>query len=249
MSHVRCDSRNVFYFQGHLSLGIIWALLVANCDTAHTATAARHESSHTSQQKHKTEEAQDTKRRLADSTRDIEVAESQFVPSFGPPHHPQRYFASLGSHTSGTSPILAYSHMYSSGHPYACTFPYYQHVLPFVLSPPESHVPPHHPTIPHYPYGNARLPYAEEYLHYLPRGVSHDFAVNLPSEGFYPSFYRHTPDRSPFLELHQPPVQVRPHNNPHVFHSVVNYGYSNLHHGDHFEPHHNGRTIPHRGGK
>jgi hypothetical protein len=30
---------------------------------------------------------------------------------------------------------------------------------------------------------------------------------------------------------------------------VVNYGYINVHHGDHFEPHDNRKTIPHHAGK
>lgn len=228
--------------------------MLANSDTEHDDKREKHEFSVAAHQNHNKEETQSTIWNEIDSTEDIEGAESQFVPSFGPPHHPQHYYNSPDFHTSGTSPILAYIHMFNSGYPYACTFPYSKYVTPYVPSLPDAYVTAHHPTS-YYPYENVKFPYAEEYPHYLPHGVSHSyfptqhFGVNLHADSFHPTSYRHIHDHYSFLGVHQPPVHVRPHNNPHSFHSVVNYGYINLHHGDHFEPHNNGKTIPHHAGK
>jgi hypothetical protein len=248
------SQKYIFYFQGHLSLGIITTLLVlANSDIAHKAQ--KDEFSDTTHQNHEKEEAESTKRSDSDSTDETEGAESQFVPSFGPPQHPQHYYNPPDFHALGTSPILAYRHMFDHGYPYACTFPYSKYVTPFVSSPPDSYTRDHHPTPSYYPHVNVKFPYAEEYLHYLPHAVSqsyyptHHFGVNLHPGDFYPTYYRQFHDHYSSLGVHQPPVHVRPRSNPHTFHSVVNYGYINLHHGDHFEPHGNGNTIPYHAGK
>ncbi|PSN41182.1 hypothetical protein C0J52_16108 [Blattella germanica] len=177
---------------------------------------------------------------------------SHFVPSFGPiglqnpdPYNPYQF------HLFGPSPISAYRYMSSHGYPYACTFPYSR---PFVPSPRDYYLDAHEPPSFYYPHQHFKYPYAEHYPNYLPPGYHpHHHPQYFPGQfhhnsGYYPShsvpFHGHYPHHFGPVPHPSPRHLDHPHNNPHAFHSVVNYGHINLHHGDHFEPHDNGKTTP-----
>jgi hypothetical protein len=175
-------------------------------------------------------------------------AESRFVPSFGPFQPPEQYYDSPSLHTFSSSPILAYRYMFNHGYPYACHFPYSKYVTPFRPSASDYFLATHKSASSHFPQAHVTYPYAEEYNHYLPHAgsytfpyPSHQFGVELHHGSFYPPH----PASYSYLGVPQPPVSLRSRGTPHEFHSVVNYGHINLHHGDHFEPHNNGKTIPH----
>ncbi|XP_069686099.1 uncharacterized protein [Periplaneta americana] len=185
----------------------------------------------------------------ANSSDEKQGSASHFVPSFGPPQPPDHYYDPYYFHTFGPSPILAYRYMFNHGYPYACTYAYNKYGTPFIPSPPDYFLGSHHYSPPYHPHVNFKLPYAEEYPHYLSpaaRGFHYPGPHYVPHHppNYYPVHHHHAHGHYPY---HPPtPIHARgiPHNNPHAFHSVVNYGHINLHHGDHFEPHDNGKS-PH----
>jgi hypothetical protein len=241
-----------FYFQGLLSLGIITTLLLlANSDDTHANKTEKYPISDRMHQSRNKEETITTTLKDTNDADEKEGAESSFVPSFGPLQPSEYYYNPLYFHKFSPSLIMAYRYMSNHGYPYACAFPYSKYVTPFVSSPLDSYLGSHKPAISYHPHGHVGYPYAEDYTHYLPYTDSyrypyptHFFGVELHAGSLYSRHH----DYYSYLQLHQPPISVPsrsvPHDSPRAFHSVVNYGHIDLHHGDHFEPHNNGRVIP-----
>ncbi|KAJ9594932.1 hypothetical protein L9F63_013792, partial [Diploptera punctata] len=183
-------------------------------------------------------------------TDEKEGSASVFVPSFGPPQPPNHINPFL-FHNFGPSPIHAYQFMFSHGYPYACTFPYSKFLAPFVPSQRDLFLDSHQPATFHYPHEHLKLPYAEHFPNYLPYNYHHLYHHHNHHETFYqphPVYIKqHYPLSFPHISQHNIPHISQhdiPHINPHAFQSVVNYGHINLHHGDHFEPHDNGKEVP-----